>query len=405
MYFKGKFLDTITVKDCLHFLIGKEDAIRKLAKSKSSLYLGAFFVLIAGIAREYDQEYIPENGILFLVPFIASFVMCSVLYILSLLYFRKRENQPRLGSFRTYLSLFWLTAPCAWIYALPVEAWFEPLTALKINLSLLAIVAVWRVLLFTRIIEVLTGVNIISLIFAISTPIIFFISFFSSFSIVGIMSGGVKTEAQKFLGDVTGFVAMACLFMFIPALICAGMAMRNVGHYDSLQKPEPLPVAKNLILWNGIILGFFILLLIPSQIKLSNHTKLKNLIYEENILEAINYSNTLTRKDLPHAVKLYPTIRYYGFSNAVQTFSQMDGTEADWFQEDVKTWIKMGIERRRHWDRNVLAACSLNEYQLRFLKEHKEGIQRLLKHINKEEYKALTPLINALELEIPEPRS
>ena len=39
-------MGNITIKDCGLFLIGNEEAIRKLAKSKSSLYLGAFFVLI-----------------------------------------------------------------------------------------------------------------------------------------------------------------------------------------------------------------------------------------------------------------------------------------------------------------------------------------------------------------------
>lgn len=173
-------MGNITIKDCGLFLIGNEEAIRKLAKSKSSLYLGAFFVFIAGIAREYDQEYIPENGILFLVPFIASFVMCLILYIFSLPYYRKKVNPNGLGGFRTYLSIFWLTGPLAWFYAFPAEALFEPLTALKINLSLLGLVAFWRVWLFNRAMKVLTGVNLLPLILTVACSVIFFVSFFNN---------------------------------------------------------------------------------------------------------------------------------------------------------------------------------------------------------------------------------
>ena len=49
-------MESISIKDYFLYLFGNEKAIKKLAFSKNSLYFGAFFVLIAGIAREYDQE-------------------------------------------------------------------------------------------------------------------------------------------------------------------------------------------------------------------------------------------------------------------------------------------------------------------------------------------------------------
>lgn len=276
-------MQNISIKDCFLFLIGNEAAIKKLAKSKNSIYLGAFFVFIAGIAREYDQEYIPLNGILFLVPFLASFVMCLILYIFSLPYYRKKVNPDGLGSFKTYLSVFWLTAPLAWLYALPVEAWFTPLTALKINLSLLGIVAFWRVWLFTRAMKILTEVNLLALILTVACPVIFFVSFFQNLNIVGIMSGGAKTEAQEFLTGVTGLVTMLSFIVFIPSVIIACIESTRVKNFTSLEKDEKMPISKSLIVFNFVTLLFFVAILLPSQSKLKKHFELVDLINQGKI--------------------------------------------------------------------------------------------------------------------------
>jgi hypothetical protein len=50
-----------------------------------------------------------------------------------------------------------MTAPLAWLYALPFERFLTPLDATRANLGVLAVVAVWRVLLMSRATAVLTG--------------------------------------------------------------------------------------------------------------------------------------------------------------------------------------------------------------------------------------------------------
>ena len=117
--------EKIYFKDCLLFLIGDEKAIRKLARWDKSILFGGFFVLIAGICREYDQEYFPLNGAIYFFPFVASFFMCLFLRVICQVYYSKKKNPAGLGSFKTFLALFWLTAPCAWLYAIPVEKFFD----------------------------------------------------------------------------------------------------------------------------------------------------------------------------------------------------------------------------------------------------------------------------------------
>lgn len=83
----------------------------------------------------------------------------------------------------------------------------------------------------------------------------------------------------------------------------------------------------------------------------------------------------------------------------------MDGSEAEWFQKDIKTWVRLGIETRLYWDRDKLAQCALNEYQLNFLKLHKESIIKQIRNNNKERLAKLKPLINALEIDLSIPQS
>lgn len=53
------------------------------------------------------------------------------------------------------MGLFWMTAPIAWLYAIPVERIFDSYRAAVANLILLGIVSVWRIWLMSRTMAVL----------------------------------------------------------------------------------------------------------------------------------------------------------------------------------------------------------------------------------------------------------
>src|SRR5262249_39609344 len=61
-----------------------------------------------------------------------------------------------------YLSLlgaFWMTAPLAWLYAVPYERFLSPHAAVDANLYTLGVVALWRLVLMVRIVEVCSGLR------------------------------------------------------------------------------------------------------------------------------------------------------------------------------------------------------------------------------------------------------
>ena len=132
---------------------------------RGAFWAGVALVLLTGIARNYDQTFIVESPVLWLFgPLLFSFVSGSWLYFVVYGLFARREMvdaggvRPKFWSgWRSFMGLFWLTAPIAWLYAIPVERFTDSFAAVKLNLTLLALVSLWRVLLMARVMQVITS--------------------------------------------------------------------------------------------------------------------------------------------------------------------------------------------------------------------------------------------------------
>src|SRR5205085_6636802 len=112
----------------------------------------------AGFAREYDGEDLWHEPWHLLIPLAASLVSSFVLF--TICFVRVVNNDPDRPSFfaayRSFLTLFWMTAPLAWLYALPYERFLGPGPATSANLWTLALVAAWRVAIMVRVVSVVT---------------------------------------------------------------------------------------------------------------------------------------------------------------------------------------------------------------------------------------------------------
>src|SRR4051812_42796131 len=94
-------------------------------------------------------------------PLVFSFFSGSFLYGLLIRGFAKSHLPPENRNetrWATFMALFWLTAPIAWLYALPVERVLDPYRAAQANIALLSIVSLWRVLLMSRVLAVLLNI-------------------------------------------------------------------------------------------------------------------------------------------------------------------------------------------------------------------------------------------------------
>ena len=100
------------------------------------------FVMSAGFAREYDAEVCCTiGGICLSARRLAGFVISLVLRSL----WRHRLcGKPRgpvvFAVYRSFLGVFWLTAPLAWLYAVPYERFMDPVEATRADLATLGLV-------------------------------------------------------------------------------------------------------------------------------------------------------------------------------------------------------------------------------------------------------------------------
>jgi hypothetical protein len=149
----------MSIGTLLKFLFGNRAAILTIARTPAALWLGAIFVLSAAFAREYDGKDLAAEPWHLLVPHVASLVTSFVLF--GLIYFiakaRLDQPVPFWRTYRAFLALYWLTAPLAWLYAIPVERFLSAGGAMIANLTLLGVVALWRVVLMIRVVGVLFG--------------------------------------------------------------------------------------------------------------------------------------------------------------------------------------------------------------------------------------------------------
>ncbi len=211
------------VATLLRFLAGDRNAIRRIAGSSGAPWVGLVFVLSAGLAREYDGESLLHEPWHLLIPLAASTALALSLY--GLVYIggvRPGTRRPRfLDGFRQFLALFWMTAPMAWLYAIPYERFLSLDNAIYLNVWTLGLVSVWRVVLIARVLSVFTrrsliGVSILVLTFAwltmgitvmvIPLPIIQFM-------------GGIRMDAgERLLAELSFFIVALGIFAMIVLL-------------------------------------------------------------------------------------------------------------------------------------------------------------------------------------------
>ncbi|HQU43390.1 MAG TPA: hypothetical protein PK867_11305 [Pirellulales bacterium] len=135
---------------------------------------------------------------------------------------------PFVRTYLRFLGLYWMTAPLAWLYAVPVENFMTPLQATVTNLALLGLVSVWRVWLMTRVVQCLFSAGVFA-----AWPVVLFFADAVALAamavtpvpVISIMGGISHTDAEIAVLNVTLLVGFACVVSLpIWVLSTAGIA-------------------------------------------------------------------------------------------------------------------------------------------------------------------------------------
>jgi hypothetical protein len=234
------------------YLAGRATAIRRIAAAPSAVRVGLLFVLSAGLAREYDNEYLLGEPWYAFLPLAASLGTATILFNIFYLFTARRAEMGYGRLFRAFLGLYWLTAPLAWLYAIPYERFLSELDAVKMNLLTLAFVSVMRVVLMIRTGRVLFGLShdssILTVLFF-GDAVLLAALHVSPAPIIDIM-GGIHSSsaATSFIGSthlLLGLLSFLSLpFWFVLALIA--WCVHQKPRIPALEEPAGISRA----MWN-----------------------------------------------------------------------------------------------------------------------------------------------------------
>lgn len=292
----------MTLHTLVRFLLLRKDAIETVARSQGALLLGVLFVFGAALAREYDRSDLAAEPIHLFLPLLASLASSFLLWgLLWNINYSKRLpwNCP---SYADFLRCFWMTAPLAWIYAIPVERFLDEGNAVEANFWMLGIVALWRVVVIIRVIQVLWSVPTwiaAAIVLTYSDAVIIAANLFSPWPIFDIMSGNRLSAAESrligarlLIGAVSFLAAPILLIMFTTACATAWPANER-----QTSRPErvklPLWVLSIVLL---IIGGWMLTIGQPAQ---QRATVMAHDIQAGRYREALEFQSSHVSGDFP----------------------------------------------------------------------------------------------------------
>lgn len=236
----------LRVLDLFKVLVGNREAILRAVDASHGIWLAIALVGLAALARDYDVTSLIHRPHILAIPFAASAVLGSLFFLvirICVSFARVSDDHlARFVPYKRWMIGYWLTAPIAWFYAIPVELFASEERSVHFNLVLLSLVSVWRVLLFSRIASILTGLSYIIALTWIgltSCLIAFPGLIFSQLNLVGFM-GGVSLPASdrilvRFYGGASSVVFIVGLVLFLAWLFSLNYLIfsRNRPKYES----------------------------------------------------------------------------------------------------------------------------------------------------------------------------
>lgn len=308
----------MTLRTWLGFLIGRADCIERAAKSRGVLTLGLLFVLSAGLAREYDQEDLLHEPWHALLPLIVSLVTSFLLYCLIQLFTSPPPGETRrfwLG-YRSFLGLYWLMAPMAWLYAFPVERFGNEYEAVRVNLCLLLIVSVWRVVLMTRIIQILWRAAPFAALLIVgwfSLSIAIAALAYAPTPVLSMMGGVRMSAAERLIAEISFLLQALFSLAWLPVLLAVILVWFFASRF---RRPNWLPSesAPSASLWmlGGVSVAAFAACLPFAQPEQLRRTQAESLLRAGRIQAGLDYIAEQGIENFPPFWDPPPRVTYAG---------------------------------------------------------------------------------------------
>jgi hypothetical protein len=293
----------------------------------------------------------------------------------------------------SFFGLFWMTAPVAWLYAIPVERWCDEVEAAKWNLRLLGVVALWRVLLMSRVVSVigkwpfLYSFGRVLLPAAMEAGALTMVGKMISRNLMAAMAGLRMSPAERVLDEGYDFVLSAVFPVFLGAVLIVAIYSLRGRVKTSQWKPVPstggdkMPWLFLLIvagLWTGVSL--------PAQQEQKLSREAKELAAEKNWAGLLTFLSKHEKSDFSPSRALPPAIFEAGITGELpDLFAGMSSQTAPWvrshYLQRLGRLLSMADYRKRfnyvEAGRLVTSLGGLEEGPA-FAKEHESLLREIL---------------------------
>jgi hypothetical protein len=299
------------------FLLDRQ-AIRDIAGCRQAVWLGLLFVLSAGFAREYDGEDLLAEPWHLLIPLAASLATSLLLFVFVWSTARGWDRElPFEESYRSFLGLYWMTAPLAWLYAIPVERFLSPAQAVEANLWLLAIVAAWRVVLMIQVVSTLLRISVVRAMFPVllfADSLVVVILFLTPLPVFSFM-GGIRLSESEQLIQGTAFLVGTLGILSWPIWLIGTTVMATKPAPSEESSTDTNPAAREPVsqtLWGlGILsLAIWILILPLTQPEQQRRRQVETLLRNGRIEGTLEFMSAHERQDFPPHWDPPPRIGY-----------------------------------------------------------------------------------------------
>ena len=300
----GRLLDLRTLG---LFLLGDRSAIERVFCSPAAFWVGLLLVVSAGLAREYDGEYLVAQPWYVFVPLALSLPMAVVLWTLAVLVVSRRGHRGlfRWSSFRGFISCYWMTAPLAWAYGVPWERMLDEVGSVSANLWTLKFVAVWRALLMMRVLAVLLqrplGVTLPPvLVFGAAGIVI--ARMFAPVPLMAIMGGLRLPASERMVYESDLLTFLAALFSIpFTSLVCLLLMARRPQFESSASMEQAASASAGL--WRLALAAILVWLpfLPMTQREQRNRDAVERLYARGEVRAALEYASARQPADFPPA--------------------------------------------------------------------------------------------------------
>ena len=364
----------VSLATLCRFLVGQRDAIRQIAESRSALWLGLLFVVSAGFAREYDGEDLLYEPWHLLIPLVASvgssFLLFCLVYVVA---FARGVREPFWTGYRRLLTLYWMTAPLAWLYAIPFERFTTAPNAIAANLWLLGLVALWRVVLMTRVVSVLYQCHWLASLFVVmlfADAVAVTAIILTPRPVVGMMGGIRHTESEQVILNVTCAIqgwGILLMPVWTIGVICIALLSRSksVGLWRTLEVDSQARRSVSVPLWSIALIAIVMWapILPLTQFEQKNRRIATVDLKEGRIDQAIDFMSQRTPEDFPPHWNPPPRLGYG--EDEPPYFLVLDAAlrvdVADWVRQLYVDKLIVHAESMRH----PVHVAELNDEQLR----------------------------------------